>query len=353
MKRLTIRDVAERAGVSVGSVSNALNRPDYVAEETLSRIREAIAELGYVRNGAARQLGGGRSSAIGLMALYLGPFFNEVTRGVEAAASADDQLVILCDSGGDLTRENRQLRLLEEQRVLGILMTPSGRSRSKLARQIRARGTPIVLLDHRSASRDQCSVWVDDVQGGRLAAQHLIELGHRRIGLINGPPEITQCVDRRHGFVSALRRANVEPTDADEVDRAPTISAGELAARRFLERRKPPTAIFCINDLMALGAEHAILAAGLRIPDDIAVIGYDDVHFAAMALVPLTSIRQPAYELGHRAAELLLDEASNPDHRHEHVVFTPELVVRESTGGATDLAEVGDRASRRSAVLRF
>ena len=343
MKRLTIRDVAERAGVSVGTVSNAFNRPDLVADDTLARIRETIDEIGFVRNAAARQLRGARSPAIGLVVLDIdNPFFTEVARGVEDAAGEVDHLVILCSSGGQRGREGRQLSLLEEQQVAGVLMTPAGRNPSRRHDEIRRRGTPIVLLDRRSLRRDQCSVAVDDVRGGQLAGEHLTALGHTHIALINGPGEITQCADRRTGFVSALAEAGLKLAAADEIETdAMTIAAGEAATKQLLARRRPPSAVFCTNDLMALGAEHAVLAAGGQLPDDVAVVGYDDVPFAGMAFVPLTSIRQPTYDLGFRAAQLLLEEASRKQHRHEHVTFTPELVVRDSTAGAQAAGQAG------------
>jgi LacI family transcriptional regulator len=337
MKRLTIRDVAEQAGVSVGTVSNALNRPNLVAEETRERILEAVEELGFVRNAAARQLRGVRSAAIGLVVLDVGnPFFAEVARGVEDAATANGHLVILCSSAGDRTREDRQLRLLEEQRVAGVLMTPATPSVSRLHQVVRKRGTPIVLLDRRSARRDQCSVAVDDVAGGRLAAHHLIELGHRQLALINGSHEMTQCVERRRGFVTALEESGLSLTATNEVEMdAMTIAAGEEAARKLLSRRRPPTAIFCTNDLLALGAQHAVITSGRSIPHDVAIVGYDDVAFASMAFTPLTTIRQPAYDLGYRSAELVLEEATDPQHRHQRLVFSPELVVRASTVAGT------------------
>jgi LacI family transcriptional regulator len=346
VKRLTIRDVAERAGVSVGTVSNAFNRPDLVAEDTLARIRETIDEIGFVRNAAARQLRGARSPAIGLVVLDIdNPFFTEVARGVEDAAGEVDHLVILCSSGGQRAREGRQLSLLEEQQVAGVLMTPAGRNPSRLHDEIRRRGTPIVLLDRRSSRRDQCSVAVDDVRGGRLAGQHLMALGHTRVALINGRREIIQCADRRVGFVSALAEAGLKLAAANEIETdAMTIAAGEQATQQLLAGRRRPSAIFCTNDLMALGAEHAVLASGGQLPDDVAVVGYDDVPFAGMTFVPLTSIRQPAYELGHRAAQLLLEEASGRPHRHEHVTFTPELVVRDSTAGAQSSEQAGRAA---------
>jgi len=329
----TIRDVAKHAGVSVGTVSNAINQPDLLSAATLARVKKAIDDVGFVRNGAARQLRGTRSPAIALVIPDIeNPFFTQLARGVEAAAAERNHLVILCNSGGDRSREDRHLRLLEEERVAGVLMTPSAERTSRLHQQIRERGTPIVRLDRRSSSREQCSITVDGVQGGRLAGGHLIELGHKQIAFVNGPSSITQFGDRRAGLVSALEEAglNLKPAHEIEVD-VLTIASGEAAATKLLQSRTPPTAIFCANDLMALGAEHAIIAAGHSVPGDIAIVGYDDISYAELALVPLTSVRQPAYELGHRAATVLLEEAAGGPHRHQHISFQPELIARQST----------------------
>jgi LacI family transcriptional regulator, galactose operon repressor len=335
MKRLTILDVAERAGVSVGTVSNALNRPEIVADKTLTSIQAAMDELGFVRNAAARQLTGAKSPAIGLIVLDIdNPFFTEVYRGVETAANEAGYLVMVCGFAGDPTHERRQLRLLEEQRVAGILATRVGKGNSRVYGQMRKRGTPVVLLDRHSASREQCSVSVDDVVGGRLAGTHLCDLGHKRMALVNGPRDWSQCADRREGFLGALDGTGAKlARGADlEVEKM-TIDAGEAMAAKILAAKNRPTAIFCTNDLLALGVEHALIAAGYRVPEDFAIVGYDDVAFATMAFVPITSVRQPAYELGHRAALQLLGEAGEEAHRHEQVVFEPELVVRASTGG--------------------
>jgi len=329
-----MRDVAARAGVSVGTVSNALNRPEIVAQDTLARVRGAIDETGWVRNGVARQLRGVRSPAVGLVVLHLDPFFTEVARGVEEAATEVEHLVVLCSSGGDRAREDRHLRLLEEQRVAGVLMAPARKRASPTFEAVRSRGTPIVLVDRKSRRRDRCSVAVDDVEGGYLAGRHLVECGHRRIGLINGPRAFTQCVDRRAGFVRALEESGLTLDTKHEIEMdSMTIAAGTIAANRLLAQSTAPTALFCTNDLLALGAQRASLESGRKVPDEVAIVGYDDVPFARMAFVPLTSIRQPAYDLGYRAAQLVLEELSGEPHRHEQVTFTPELVVRASTGG--------------------
>jgi LacI family transcriptional regulator len=333
MKRLTILDVAERAGVSVGTVSNALNRPEIVADKTLASIQAAMDDLGFVRNAAARQLTGASSPAIGLVVLDIdNPFFTEVYRGVETAANEVGYLVMVCGFAGDPAHERRQLRLLEEQRVAGILATRVSKGNSRVYGQMRKRGMPVVMLDRRSARKDQCSVSVDDVAGGRLAGEHLCGIGHRRLALVNGPHDWSQCADRRSGFLAAVDDAGAQLLAGADVEvEKMTIGAGEAAVEDILDAKDKPSAIFCTNDLLALGVEHALIAAGYRVPEDFAIVGYDDVAFATMAFVPITSVRQPAYELGLRAAQQLLSEATDQKHKHEQIVFPPELVIRAST----------------------
>jgi LacI family transcriptional regulator len=334
MRRLTIKDVAERAEVSLGTVSNVLNRPELVKRKTRERVLQAIEEIGYVRNNAARQLRAGQGQAIGLVTLDIdNPFFTEVARGVERAADEAGLLLILCSSAGSREREDRQLRLLEEQRVAGILMSPIERTPAKSVREIHARGTPVVLLDRHRSARQWCSASVNDTNGAKLVAEHLVDLGHRRIALVNGPVSLTPCAERRASFLSALgsHSLGLQASYDLEVPEM-TIEAGEQAASRILERTSRPTALFCTNDLLALGAERAALASGLRIPDDLAIVGYDDIRFAATSLVPLTTVRNPSFELGYESTRLLLDEALNGDeHTHRKLLFEPELVVRAST----------------------
>jgi LacI family transcriptional regulator len=339
MSRATMHDVARTAGVSVGTVSNVLNTPGIVAAATREKVHKAIEEVGFIRNNAARQLRAGKSSAIGLVVLdTANPFFGELARGVEDAATASGHLVILCNSGGSEDRQELHLRLLEEQGVTGILITPAGKRSLERARALRGRGTPMVLLDAHSRKRGECSVAVDNVTGGLLAADHLAQSGHRRIGLVNGPITLEQCADRREGFLAGLSAAGIKLDRGNDVEvESMTISEGFEAVSKILDSPKPPSALFCTNDLLAVGAERAAVLRGLAIPDELAIVGYDDVQFASMSQVPLTSIRQPAYDLGYRATKLLFEEAV-PDgkHRHKHMTFEPELIVRESTRTAED-----------------
>src|SRR5690348_1973918 len=337
-----MKDVASLAGVAVGTVSNVLNHPDLVRPLTRARVEAAMEELGFIPNGSARQLRAGRSRCLGLVVLDVtNPFFTEVARGVEDYAQAAGYAVILCNSDEADDKERRYLRVLEEQRVRGILITPV-HGRAPELRRIRERGTPVVLLD-RPGSAGQCSVAVDDRRGGEIAVSHLLELGHRSIALVNGPVAIRQCADRRRGALRAVERAGLDPAAvlAEVTVPAMNARAGAAAADELLSATPPtggrrPTAVFCANDMLALGLLRRLGQAGVAVPGDLAVVGYDDIEFAADAAVPLTSVRQPKYQLGRAGAELLLDEADRPDeHEHRRFVFKPELVARASSGAVS------------------
>jgi LacI family transcriptional regulator len=331
-----MKDVASLAGVAVGTVSNVLNHPDLVRPLTRARVEAAMEQLGFIPNGSARQLRAGRSRCLGLVVLDVtNPFFTEVARGVEDYAQAAGYAVILCNSDEAQDKERRYLRVLEEQRVRGILITPV-HGRSPELRRIRDRGTPVVLLD-RPGSSAQCSVAVDDRRGGEIAVTYLLGLGHRSIALVNGPTAIRQCADRRWGAHRAVEHAGLDPSKVLTEVPVPAMNprSGAAAADDLLRDARTATAVFCANDMLALGLLRGLGQAGVGVPGDLALVGYDDIEFAADAAVPLTSVRQPKYQLGRAAAELLLDEADRPgDHEHRRIVFTPELVVRASSGSS-------------------
>jgi LacI family transcriptional regulator len=332
---ISIREVAAQAGVSVGTVSNVLNRPDIVAPPTRDRVNKAIKALGFVRNESARQLRAGRSRTIGLVVLDVAnPFFTDVARGVEDEASMSGLSVILCNSDEQLPKETRYLELLEEHRVQGILITPVAGAGERLAR-LQRRGTPVILVDSRSPSGSQCSVAVDDVLGGDFAVSHLLEAGHERIAYVGGPLGLRQVADRLDGAARALQRAGGGADDLVMIETgALNVSAGQLAGAQIAEMpaRQRPTAAFCANDLVALGLLQEMTRRQIRVPEDVAIVGYDDIEFAAAAAVPLSSVRQPRHQLGRTAAQLLLEEALGTDgHQHREVLFQPELEVRRSS----------------------
>ena len=332
---VSIREVAAHAGVSVGTVSNVLNRPDIVARSTRDRVQEAIKALGFVRNESARQLRAGRSRIIGLVVLDVAnPFFTDVARGVEDEASMSGLAVILCNSDDQLAKETHYLELLEEHRVQGILITPVVGGDERLA-LLQRRGTPVVLVDSRSPSGGLCSVAVDDVLGGDVAVSHLLAAGHQRLAFVGGPVSIRQVADRRDGALRALRRAGRGPSDLQMIETpALNVSAGLRAGAQIAElpAGRRPTGVFCANDLIALGLLQEMTLREISVPADIAIVGYDDIEFAAAAAVPLSSVRQPRQQLGRTAARLLLEETMEPDnHKHRQVMFKPELEVRQSS----------------------
>jgi LacI family transcriptional regulator len=333
---VSVREVAASAGVSVGTVSNVLNRPDKVAAATVERVQAAIERLGFVRNDAARQLRAGRSRSIGLVVLDAGnPFFADVARGAEARAEEERLSVLLGNSDENASREDGYLDLFREQRVNGVLITPASDDIAKLQR-VQDAGTPVVLVDHEIPGSDFCSVSVDDDEGGYLAAQHLLQTGRRRLAFIGGPASIAQVA---HRLAGARRAVSEVPTAALEVIEMPALTVlNGRAAGEALVNRDPverPDAIFAANDLLAVGILQALtMFSSLRVPDDIALIGYDDIDFASATVVPLSSIRQPARLIGHTAVELLLRSIDDPDGDYERSVrFQPELVVRASTAG--------------------
>jgi LacI family transcriptional regulator len=335
--RVTIREVARLAQVSLGTVSNTLNNPNVVAPRTRARVLEAIEQTGFVRSTAAHQLRVGKSRTVGVVLLDIAnPFFGEMVRGAERVLRDKGYVLMVCSSDESAEREHRYLRVLEEHRVDGLLIAPVERDLKTVAALAR-RGIPTVLLDRDAGSLDLCSVTVDDVRGGELAASHLVDLGHEVIGFVNGPLSIRQCADRLDGARRALRRARrpSRPVLVEIAVSALTVDHGEAAVGPLLAATPRPTAVMCANDLLALGVLRGLTNAGVRVPDEVALVGYDDVAFASMLSPALTSVRQPKSELGASAAELLLEETDERFvHQHRSVRFEPELVVRASSAGA-------------------
>lgn len=337
MARVSVRDVAHLAGVSVGTVSNVMNHPEKVSTAVVDRVHQAITQLGFIRNDAARQLRAGRSKTIGLVVLDVrNPFFTDIARGAEDKAAQAGLALTLGNSDESVERESAYLDLFEEQRVHGILISPFGDITERLA-ALRARGIPAVLVDRSSGDLSYSSVSVDDVAGGRMAVQHLIDIGRRRIAFVGGPDEIRQVSDRAHGAKDAVAatpgtRLEIIATDALSVIAGRTAGS-EILARRAEDR---PDAIFAANDLVAMGVLQALMLRGngLNVPSDIAIVGYDDIDFASAAVVPLSSIRQPSALIGKTAVEILLEEAVEPEMERRQIVFQPQLVVRESTSEA-------------------
>ncbi|MBK9696369.1 MAG: LacI family DNA-binding transcriptional regulator [Propionibacteriaceae bacterium] len=337
---VSMKDVARLAQVSVGTVSNVINAPDRVTAPTRIRVAEAIAKLGWVPNESARQLRAGRSRSIGMVVMDISnPFFTDVVKGAEEVLYREQYSVQIGNSDQQPTRELTLLDRFEQQRVGGVLFAPVGDSAERVL-ALRRRGIPVVIVDRAGISSDFCSVGVDDLVGGRLAGRHLIEQGHRRLAFVGGPSTLTQVRDRRGGIELAVEQAGGDATLLAVSTPGLTLDAGVAAAGDLaaLPDGERPTGVFAANDLIAIGLLQGFVTAGLRVPEDIALVGYDDIAFAAAAAVPISSVHQPRAEIGRKSAELLVAEIEAADaeqpHSHETVRFTPTLVVRRSSAGS-------------------
>ncbi|MFC0673060.1 LacI family DNA-binding transcriptional regulator [Brachybacterium hainanense] len=329
--------VAQRAGVSLGTVSHVLNHPSRVTESTRERVLAAMEELSFHPSAAARTLAGGRSDAIGLVLTDLGnSLFVDVARGATREAEAQGMYVLLADGDAERGRELTQLRVFDDLHVAGSMVTLNDEThRAELLARHRP-DRPLVLLNICAPDDRSCSVEVDHELGGRLATAHLLSRGRRRIAFLGGSARLRPVVQRRTGFLRVLAQAGLGPArvieDPEQLGRADGYRAGRLLAADVRAGRVD--AVFAVSDLMAAGVLEVLREEGLDVPGDVALVGYDDNVAAHDVPVPLTTLAQPGMEMGRQGARLVIEEARSPgEHRHEQVVLQPQLVVRASTGG--------------------
>lgn len=329
----SVKDVAALAGVSSSTVSNYLNHPHVLGSASAERVRAAIEELGYVPNESARQLRAGSSRALALILLdaWL-PYFHELSRGVEDVAREGGWSLFFSNSGRDADLERRNIDMFEAHRVQGIVIYPLGDVVSRLE-QLAERGIRSVVVGPIPASDSVGSILFDDRGGGRLAGEHLLSIGRRRI-LFLGSPSVSQSNDRLQGLREAVAGSDavVEVRDVAHLTTEGGLEAGEhLVALPAADR---PDAVFAANDMVAIGVMTQLLRHGIRVPDEIALVGFDDVAQAHQSVVPLTSVRQPGYEIGRAAGAALLRQLTDPTAPlPEPTPFAAELIVRESTVG--------------------
>jgi LacI family transcriptional regulator len=332
MARVGIREVAVLADVAVGTVSHYLNHPNKVSPEKAQRIRSAIETLGFVRNNAGRQLRLGESSAIAYIAPDVSnPFFAEIAENVERRASELGFEVFIANSHRDIARENAYLELFEQYGVRGMLVSSHEPIEDRLAR-VRSRGTPSVLLGQAAVSAVQPSISIDDVEGGRIAAKHLLDAGRTRLSFVGGPLGVKQIGDRLEGASDAVRASGTATLEViNATDR--TIEGGRAVGHQLAARPPElrPDGIFAANDLLALGLMQVLSFSGITVPDDISLIGYDDIQFGEIALVPLSTVRASRGDFGARAVDLLFDAIAGGDDFNNRLLFKPELVVRASS----------------------
>ena len=331
----SMSDVARHAGVAIGTVSNTLNSPEKVSEGTRRKVLGAIAELGFVRNDAARSLAAGSSTTIGLVLADLGnSFFVDIARGVEQVMRHRGFDVLIANTEIDRDREVRNLELFERSRVAGILFAPLD---TPLAHSgvLPIRSTPTVLVNFTPDTNAYPSVSVDEQRGGELAASHVLERGARRILFVGGPLFLTAVAERHQGAVAAVESRSGRRASNCSRPAASTSATGVDAAQLIVERGAGTyDAIVAASDLLAMGIVQVLAdLPGFSVPGDIAVTGYDNNHFASESAIPISTVSQPGEEMGRTAADLLLEKIANPRVANRSVVLSPHLVPRRSTLG--------------------
>lgn len=329
--RPTLRDVAREAEVSIKTVSRVVNREPAVRPATAARVREAVARLGYRPNQLARSLQGRRSRTIGLMiADVSNPFYAKCVKAVEEVAREHGYAVVLCASNEDAAIEREYIGLLTQRRVDGLLLVPAADGHEYLEEE-QAAGLPVVALDRPADGVSTDTVVVQNRAGTLKAIEHLIQVhGHRRIAFIGGGEHLYTTRKRLKGYREALKMTGLEELC---MVGATDIASAAWATREMMELPEPPTAIFAINNLITVGVLQALEQAGLRVPQDVGLIGFDDFELAAVLHPRLTLVRQPATELGRRAAWLLFDRLEGRWSRQpRRLVLETELIVRESCG---------------------
>ncbi len=332
---VTMRDVAELAGVSVTTVSHVVNKTRPVSDELCRRVISAMSELGYQPNALARSLRRKKTHTLGMIIPdSANPFFAEVARGIEDTSFEQGYSVILCNSDGHLAEELLYINVLVEKQVDGILFVAAGASTEHIY-ALQSRQMPVVVVDRDVPDVAVDSVLVDNARGGWLATQHLIDLGHRRIGCITGASDLTPSADRITGYRQALIENSIPVAETLIVKGDFQYESGYQAAQRLLALDDPPTAIFACNDLMAVGAISLTVELGRQVPADLSIVGFDDVRLASFTNPPLTTIAQPKYEMGVLGATMLLERLRNRDILPRRRLLDTKLLPRQSTAPKT------------------
>lgn len=333
MANTKIDDVAKQAGVSRATVSRVLNNNPKVDTDLRERVLAAAKALGYQPNRAARRLRAQSSNVIGLVISDIqNPYFLSVTRGVEDAAYAQQMNLILCNSDEDLDKERMYLHVMEAERVAGLIIVPAHSENSKDLNALKKAGIPIILLDRAVKNVQVDTLKVDNEHGAHEAISHLIKLGYRRIATIAGSCHVSTGLERYQGYKSALETAGITRDEALVKFGNFKTESGYTLANELLNAANPPDAIFIANNLMTLGALRALRERNVRVPEDIALVGFDDLPWSGELYAPLTAVAQPTYELGQEAMRLLLRRLADPKAPYQTVVLQPHLNIRESCG---------------------
>jgi len=329
---VTIKDVAIHASVSVATVSAVMNKNKYVSPELAQRVRESITALSYERNSFARGLKTRVSYSIGLIVPDItNPFFTNIARGVEDVASAHNYSLILGNSDEDPEKEKKYLQLLESKQADGLIIAVTARSHEYL-QALPIQHLALVSIDRSLFDLGIDTVMVDNRAGARTAIEHLIALGHRRIGLVTGIRGIAPTEERILGYTEALEKHGIAVDPALITVAYARVEGGERGAMQLLELEDRPTALFMMDGTMAIGALQTIAKSGLRCPEDIALACFDDFTWASVMRPHLTVIDQPTYEIGQQSAHLLFERLQNQKKAPRQIRLQTRLIVRESCG---------------------
>jgi LacI family transcriptional regulator len=328
----TIRDVAKLAGVAPTTVSRVMNNSGYVSAATRQRVEAAAAELHFEPNLLASGLKSRRTRTIALVLTDItNPFWTSVARAVEDEASSEGYTVIFCNTDEDDTKQDQYLSMLVQRRVDGVLLVPASNS-GKTVQKLQAQGVHVVVLDRQVEGVDVDIVRGDSVQGAHALMSHLLSLGHRRVGMLAGPTDVSAARDRVRGYRLALAEAKLDVDETLVRYGRFTVESGDTMTRELLTLVPRPTALFAANNFIAVGAMRALHNAGLRVPDDMSLVAFDDLPDTYMQAPILTVAVQPTYELGTVAAKLLLDRLKREaPRRPTDVLLATELIVRAST----------------------
>ena len=327
----TIKDVARMAGVSTTTVSHVINKTRFVAEATQKKVLAAVEELNYAPSAVARSLKCNTTRTIGMLVTKsTNPFFAEVVHGVEEYCYGEGYTLILCNTEGNLEKQRDYLRMLAEKRVDGLLVMCSDLDEKLLGLLERQKDTPMVIMDWGPESPHTDKIQDNAELGGYVATKYFIEHGHKKIGCLTGHSEKSTCRERLNGFKKAMNEANLPVNEEWILEGDFECESAVEAANKFIAMEDRPTAIFCFNDIMAMALISTFEQAGLHVPDDISIIGYDNIDLAPYFSPPLTTIHQPKRRLGKTAIEILMARVKDKDHEHRVFEMAPELVVRKS-----------------------
>jgi LacI family transcriptional regulator len=336
--KVTIVEVAEKAGVSLGTVSRVMNNDAHVSPETRERVSAVMRELGYVANRQARGLKGSRTNVIGVLAPDLGTgYIGEILHGVDAELGLHQLDLMLFTTHRTATKEANYVANMVQGMVDGLLLILP-RNPVDYTGTLKSHNFPFVLIDHQGTGNPCPSVGATNWQGAYHATEYLIKLGHTRIGFITGSMDLGAAIDRLDGYKSALRVHHI-PYDLQLIYEGTFFQTdGYAGGSTLLKLDDPPTTIFASNDVMAMGAMDAIRTRGLRIPEDVSILGFDDIPQAAMVRPALTTVRQPLEQMGRLATQMLIDKLKNPEKEIGRVELPTQLIVRDSTSSPKDRA---------------